>query len=103
MAIYGPAQYRDLVDSVRTAAASLTPGALTANVVNTSNTITVPGAAVGDIVEMVAPASLGAIIMSGEVTSANTVTVKFLSNAVTAPATGVYVAICKRLTGLALV
>jgi hypothetical protein len=82
--------FQRVFQQVNSASASLTPGTLTANTVNTSNTIACPGAAIGDIVDVSAPASLGGIMMQGEVTAANVVTIKFLSAATTAPSAGVY-------------
>lgn len=75
---------------VNTGSASLTPGALTANTVNTANTVACVGAAIGDVVDVVAPASIGATIMQGEVTAVGVVTIKFLSGGTTAPPTGIY-------------
>lgn len=102
MSLNQPAQYRDIYDSAYVASASVTPGAATTGTTVTV-TITVPGAAVGDLVTVRAPAALGNVIMQGEVTAANTVTVKFANTTagtLTAPA-GVYTAVCERLTNLA--
>lgn len=103
MAINAPAQYRDAFDSVRTASASLTPVAVAAGVTGVASTITVPGAAVGDLVSVAAPSSLLNLILQGEVTAAGVVTLKFANvsaGSITPPA-GVYTAVCERLTNLA--
>lgn len=104
MALNQPAQYRDIYDSVYAASASVTPGAATTGTTVTV-TITVPGAAVGDLVTVRAPAALGNVVMQGEVTAANTVTVKFANTTAgtLTPPAGVYTAICERLTNLATV
>lgn len=103
MALNAPTQYRGLVDSVRSASASLTPALVTTGTTGVASTITVPGAAVGDVVTVVAPAALGSVLLQGEVTAANTVTLKFANTtagSITPPA-GVYIAVCERLTNLA--
>ena len=105
MALSQASQYRTLVDSVYVASASITPGAITTGTTGATQTIAVPGALVGDVVTMRAPAVLGSVIMQGEVTAANTVTVKFANTTagtITPPA-GIYTAICERLTNIALV
>lgn len=105
MGLNAPTQYRSLVDQVFSASAPITPGAVTTGTTGATQTITVPGALVGDVVTMRAPAVLGNVVMQGEVTAANTVTVKFANTtagSITPPA-GVYTAICERLTGAALV
>lgn len=90
MTILSRTTFQRVFNQVNTASASLTPGTLTANTVNVANTVACPGAAIGDIVDVAAPASLGGIMMQGEVTAANVVTIKFLSAATTAPSAGVY-------------
>lgn len=90
MAILSRSSFQRVFQQINTASATLTPGTLTANTVNTANTVACPGAAIGDVVDVSAPASLGGIIMQGEVTAANVVTIKFLSAATTAPGAGVY-------------
>ena len=72
-----PVQFRDIVSSVCAAAAvSLNPGA-TATGTTTTATATVNGCAVGDFVEVSCQTALGNVQIGGEVTAANTVTVKF--------------------------
>lgn len=93
-------QYRRVYDQVGSASASLTPTAAGAGVTNVASTITVAGAAIGDIVDVVAPSSLLNLILQGEVTAANTVTLKFANvsaGSLTAPA-GIYTAIVYRPT-----
>lgn len=100
MAQQSRAQFQGLFSNVSTANASVTPGALTAGTVNTATTIACPGCAVGDIVDVSAPASLGGIMMQGEVEAAGVVTLKFLSGATTAPSAGVYKVTCYTPSGL---
>lgn len=70
-------QFPDFVTEVLSASAALTPGAATTGTTVTS-TVTVPGAAVGDAVALVtANASIGNVGVEGEVTAADTVTLKF--------------------------
>jgi antitoxin (DNA-binding transcriptional repressor) of toxin-antitoxin stability system len=102
MALIQPAQYRGIYDSVYAASASLTPALVATVTTGVASTITVPGAAVGDLVTVRAPAAIGALILQGEVTAANTVTLKFANTtagSLTPPA-GVYTAVCERLTNL---
>lgn len=82
--------FQAIFQQVSSGSAALTPGSLTAGTVSTANTVACPGAALGDIVFVSAPAAIGATIMWGEVTAVNVVTIKFLSGATTAPPTGVY-------------
>jgi hypothetical protein len=77
MSFSGAAQFRDIVANVYTIpAVSLNPGATTTGTTSTA-TATVPGAAVGDLVDATCQTALGNVTMSGEVTAANTVTLKF--------------------------
>ena len=103
MAFIGPAQFRDIFDQIFTATAALTPSAVTAGNTGT-NTVTCNGAAIGDVVDVSVPAVLGNVTMQGEVTAANTVTIKF-SNAtagsITPPA-GNYSVVVYRRTAQAL-
>lgn len=100
----GPAQYRRVIDIVNSATAALTPALVTTGTTGVASTITVPGAAVGDVVDVRASVSIGNVILQGEVTAANTVTLKFAN--VTAgsitPAAGNYTAIVYRPTPEAL-
>lgn len=82
--------------NVLAATANLTPAGVTTNTTNVASTITVPGAAVGDVVLAVTtPAALGSVLLQGEVTAANTVTLKFsnLTAGTITPPAGNYTAI----------
>lgn len=77
MSFVGAAQFRDVIDSVLAiTAVSLNPGVTTTGTTTTA-TATVTGAAVGDFVEVSCQTALGNVTIQGEVTAANTVTVKF--------------------------
>lgn len=96
----GAALYRRVFDQVGSASASLTPTAAAATTTNVASTITVPGAAIGDLVDVLPPSSLLNLILQGEVTAANVVTLKFANvsaGSITAPA-GIYTAIVYRPT-----
>jgi hypothetical protein len=80
MAFTGPAQYRDIVSSIISVTkASLNPGATATNTTSTA-TVTVTGALLGDLVDVTCDTALGNVTMQGEVTAADTVTVKFSNN-----------------------
>lgn len=105
MSLNQPVQYRDLFDSAYVASANITPALVTTNTTGVASTIAVPGALVGDVVTVRAPAALGNVTLQGEVTAAGVVTLKFsnlTAGSITPPA-GVYTAICERLTNIALV
>lgn len=85
-------QFQEIVQNVQGASASLTPTAAAAGVTNVASTIAVPGAAIGDVVDVVAPSSLLNLILQGEVTAAGVVTLKFANvsaGSITPPA-GIY-------------
>lgn len=87
-------QFNDVFTNQNSGSASVTPGAATTGITVTV-AITVPGALVGDVVWVSAPAAIGNLTMTGEVTAANTVTIKFANTtagSLTAPA-GVYTVI----------
>jgi hypothetical protein len=70
-------QFQDVNSNILTATAvSLNPGATTTGTTSTA-TATVTGANVGDYVEVSCQTALGNVQIGGEVTAANTVTVKF--------------------------
>lgn len=97
MAYSNAPQFRSIFDQVFAATVALTPGAVTTGTTGTS-TITVPGAAVGDVVDVSAPVALGNVTVQGEVTAANTVTVKFANataGSITPPASN-YTAVVYR-------
>lgn len=103
MGINAPSAFRTVVDQVFTASASLTPALVTTGATGVASTITVPNAALGDVVDVVVPSSLLNLILQGEVTAANTVTLKFANvsaGSITPPA-GVYTAVVYRLTNAA--
>lgn len=83
--------FQHLWNQVNYGSASVTPGAAT-----TGTTVTVTVAAgncqIGDVVDVSAPAAIGNLTMSGEVTAVGTVTIKFANvtaGSLTAPA-GIY-------------
>lgn len=88
-----PAQFRDLVDSVCTiSAVAQTPGAITTATTATSN-VNVPGAAIGDRVDVTCQQALGNVILQGEVTAAGVVTLKWANTTagtITPPAAALY-------------
>lgn len=91
MAQSSRAQFQGLFSTVNTGQASVTPGAATTGITVTV-TVPVTNCAIGDIVDVSAPAAIGNLTMSGEVTAAGTVTIKFANvtaGSLTAPA-GVY-------------
>lgn len=100
MAYSSPTQFRALVDQVFAASASLTPALVTTGTTGVASTITVPGAALGDYVEVTVPSSLLNLILQGEVTAANTVTLKFanVSAGSVTPPGAVYTAVVYRRT-----
>lgn len=91
-------QFPDMVTEVLSASAALTPSAVTTGTTGTS-TVTVVGAAVGDFVAAVtANAALGNVGVEGEVTAADTVTLKFqnvTAGSITPPATTYNVVVWK--------
>lgn len=92
-------QYNGVYQNVTSGFASLTPALVATGTTGVASTISVPGSLVGDLVRVSAPAALGAVQLSGEVTVAGTVTLKFsntTAGSITPPA-GVYVAICETL------
>lgn len=95
MSLKAKFQFQALFPSVAFATATLTPAAVTTGTTNVASTITVPGAAVGDLVFISPPAALGNVHLQGEVTAADTVTLKFANTtagSITPPA-GAYKAI----------
>lgn len=77
MAVNGRKQFQAVNANVITpTATSLNPGSTAAGATSTA-TVTVAGAAVGDYVEVSCQTALGNVSIQGEVTAANTVTVKF--------------------------
>jgi hypothetical protein len=103
MGINAPSAFRTVVDQVFSATAALTPALVTTGTTGVASTITVNNAALGDVVDVVVPSSLLNLILQGEVTAANTVTLKFANvsaGSVTPPA-GNYTAIVYRLTNFA--
>lgn len=91
MAISSRTSFQRIYQQINTGSASVTPGAATTG---TTVTVTVPvaGSLVGDVVEVSAPSAIGNLTMSGEVTAAGTVTIKFANataGSLTAPA-GLY-------------
>lgn len=100
MTILSRTSFQRVVQQVNSASANVTPGAATTGVTVTV-TIPVPGSSIGDIVDVSAPAAIGNLTMSGEVTVAGTVTVKFANvtaGSLTAPA-GIYKAVTYTLSG----
>lgn len=93
-------EWQRVVQQVSAASASVTPGAATTGVTVTV-TVPCPGCAIGDVVDVSAPSAIGNLTMSGEVTAAGTVTIKFANvtaGTLTAPA-GIYKVVCYSLTG----
>lgn len=94
MTILGRTSFQRVVQQVNSGSASVTPGAATTGITVTV-TIPVAGSLIGDIVDVMAPSAIGNLTMSGEVTAAGTVTVKFANvtaGSLTAPA-GIYKAV----------
>jgi hypothetical protein len=92
-------QYTDVFQNTTAGSASLTPALVPTVTTNSASTIAVPGCLVGDIVDVSAPASLGALHVQGEVQAAGTVTLKFANTtagSLTPPA-GVYTVVCHTL------
>lgn len=70
-------QFNDVFTNVNAGSASLTPGALTTGTSNAS-TVTVPGAAIGDIVQVSSSVAQTALIqVTGVVNAAGVVTITF--------------------------
>jgi hypothetical protein len=88
-----PAQFLRIWDHIISASAVLSPAAVPAGTTGVASTITVTGAAVGDYVEAFVNSSLLNLILQGEVTAANTVTLKFANvsaGSITPPAAATY-------------
>jgi hypothetical protein len=89
-------QFNGVFQNVSAGSASLTPAADGTETTGVASSIPVPGCSVGDVVFIVAPGSLGALQLDGEVQTAGTVVLKFANTtagSLTPPA-GVYTAIC---------
>lgn len=88
-----PVQFRDVIDSICTlTAVAQTPGAVGAGATVTA-AVTVNGAALGDRVDVSCQSSMGNVLLQGEVTAANTVTLKWANvtaGAITPPAAALY-------------
>lgn len=88
-----PVQFRDLISTVCTlTAVAQTPGAVAAGTTVTA-AVTVTGAALGDRVDVTCQSSLGNVLLQGEVTAANTVTLKWANvtaGSITPPAAALY-------------
>lgn len=92
MTILSRTGFQRVFQQVNTASATLTPTAAAAGVTNVASTVAVPGALVGDIVDVSAPSSLLNLILQGEVTAVGVVTLKFANvsaGSITPPA-GLY-------------
>jgi hypothetical protein len=88
-------QFTGVFENVSAGTAALTPAAVAADTTSES-TVNVPGCAVGDIVLLSCNASIGTLLMQGEVQAPGVVTIKFANvsaGAVTPPAAN-YTAIC---------
>lgn len=93
-------QFNDIYTNVNSASASLSPALVTTGTTGVASSIAVPGSLPGDVVIVSVPASLGALVMSGEVQVAGTVVLKFqnvTAGSLTPPAAAVYTAITMTL------
>lgn len=93
--------FQDVYKDILGASKVVSVGAVGAGTTNTSNTITVPGVAVGDpVITVSASASLGAVVLSAEVTAADTVTLKVANTtagSITPPASTTYSVVVGKL------
>lgn len=104
MATRAPRQFRDIFYDILTGTATISVGAVGAGTTNVANTIPVPGAVVGDVV-LAVQASLvqNAVHLQGEVTAADTVTLKVANTtagSVTPTASTVYTVIVGKVNTL---
>lgn len=101
MTILSRTSFQRVVQQVNSASASLTPALVTTGATGVASTIAVPGALVGDVVDVVGPSSLLNLILQGEVTAVGVVTLKFANvsaGSITPPA-GIYKAVTYTLSG----
>lgn len=91
-------QFRDCFSEVLTASAVLSPALVTTGTTGVASTITVPGVVLGDtVIACACSAAIGALHLQGEVTAADTVTLKFANTtagSLTPPAAATYSVIC---------
>lgn len=97
MATRAPRQFRDCFYDVLTGSATASPGSISATTTYSGTTITVPGAVQGNLVLAVQyDKTQGNVHVFGEVTSADTVTLRIsncTAGAITPTASTVYTAI----------
>lgn len=107
MSTRAPRQFRDCFYDILTGSATASPGAITTGTTYVGTTITVPGAAVGDLVLAVTyDKAQGAVHVFGEVTAVDTVTLRIsnvTAGSITPTASTTYTAIVAKVnTALAL-